>query len=52
MNPSATFITSTGFEFNESFKYDLNNNIWLLKNIPSKATIIKDVTVAFAFSEQ
>jgi hypothetical protein len=52
MNPTAIFETSTGYQFYQSFIYNKTNDIWLLNNVPQKATKLKNITVTYAFTEK
>ena len=52
MNPIAIFETSTGYQFSQSFIYNKTNDIWLLNNVPQKASKLKNITVAYAFTEK
>ena len=52
MNPIAIFETSTGYQFSQSFIYNKTNDIWLLNNVPQKASKLKNISVYYAFTEK
>ena len=49
--PVSKFETITGIEYTNEFMLNHENDMWLVKGPPLKATKLKDILIAFAFKD-
>jgi hypothetical protein len=49
--PVTKFETITGIEYTNEFMLNHENDMWLVKGPPLKATKLKDILIAFAFKD-
>ena len=52
MNIIVTFETSTGYEYTDTFTHLKECDLWIIKDIPKKATKIKSINVSYAFTDK
>ena len=52
LNIIVTFETSTGYEYTDTFTHLKECDLWIIKDIPKKATKIKSINVSYAFTNK